>query len=290
LTQYPNLPMDRYRAQPFYHQVSSWPGMQLAHQEPYIIVVPNFLSDSECKDLISHVSVSAEQASSSTGPAQDGLRTSTTLVAQNSEVAWLRERVAKLVNVDESQLHATKLTRYNKGEFFKPHSDAFGVLPEKGRWVERMQSGEENKEQLTGTSEPCFWPDRFCTVFIYLNTVSEEGGGRTIWKGLTARNELHQFMLPDLAERELVPPLPEEPELEEPEERLAVLPRAGLACIHFPCTTAKYMTLPDMLAVHESETSIAPKFICQQFIWSAPLNEAAESWQQREDTSGWFSG
>ena len=37
-------------------------------------------------------------------------------------VAWLRERVAAMAGVSVSQLQPTKLTRYNKGEYFRPHS------------------------------------------------------------------------------------------------------------------------------------------------------------------------
>ena len=52
-----------------------------------------------------------------------------------------------------------------------------------------------------------------------------------------------------------------------------------MAVVHFPCTTCEYYCLPDLMADHEGEEALDPKFICQQFIWSKPINELAPELQ-----------
>ena len=55
---------------------------------------------------------------------------------------------------------------------------------------------------------------------------------------------------------------------------LCILPKTGLAVIHFPCTapTAPVPNAMDSNADHESAVVVDPKYVCQQFIWSAPMN------------------
>ena len=45
-----------------------------------------------------------------------------------------------------------------------------------------------------------------------------------------------------------------------------------MAVIHFPCTSASAGLIMDANADHESEPAIDTKYVCQQFIWSAPMD------------------
>jgi hypothetical protein len=54
-----------------------------------------------------------------------------------------------------------------------------------------------------------------------------------------------------------------------------VVPKAGMAVLHFPCTVEEYCCLKDPLADHEGEEAVSPKYICQQFLWSTPYGEGA---------------
>ena len=42
--------------------------------------------------------------------------------------------------------------------------------------------------------------------------------------------------------------------------------------IHFPCTSASASLIMDANADHESEPAVDTKYVCQQFIWSAPMD------------------
>ena len=53
---------------------------------------------------------------------------------------------------------------------------------------------------------------------------------------------------------------------------LLIKPKAGMAVVHFPTTTKEYMCLRDLVAVHESEVAVDPKYILQQFMYSEPLD------------------
>jgi hypothetical protein len=193
---YRSLRLDRYKAQSFFHHIdTSWPGLQLVNEEPYIFVCHKFITQSECDQLISSFSKSTKQGSSITYAAQEGKRTSTTLLASEKEVTWLRLRIAALTKTSIDQLQQTKLTRYGKGEFFCQHMDTT-KRDQKEQWCRRLCESNEGAEQLTGTGEPCFDSDRFCTVFIYLNDVPE--GGRTRWLQLNSSNILHERWLPQM--------------------------------------------------------------------------------------------
>ena len=76
--------------------------------------------------------------------------------------------------------------------------------------------------------------------------------------------------------RQQVPP-------QDPDDEAAVnvAPEAGLAVVHFPSTTPETGGITDRNAMHEAETAVDTKFICQQFIFSHPviyerLNEGSQ--------------
>eukprot|EP00961_Rhodomonas_salina_P161163 2169653-Rhodomonas_salina.1 len=57
---------------------------------------------------------------------------------------------------------------------------------------------------------------------------------------------------------------------------LNVVPRAGLAIIHFPTTRLEHGCIPDPRTMHESEDAIEPKAILQQFIWPCPIEASSD--------------
>ena len=281
---YPDLPLDGYQAQPYFHQIDgAWPGVQLINEDPYIIICQDFLTGDECAELIKAFSLSTKQASSSRFLAQTTSRTSTSVVQNDSDVSWLRYRIAALTRCSTNQLQATKITRYEKGQFFRKHTDA-AFSNAKREWWERLVSGKESAEQLKATGEHML-PERFCTVFIYLNDVAE--GGCTRWKSRYATDDLYDAVLPKLGETfgKKVPGVPKS--RSEATMDVTVQPKAGMAVVHFPTTTPEYMGLWDPLAVHESEDAVDPKYIVQQFIWSASLDECSRIVGSTGDPARW---
>jgi len=274
LTEYADLPLDAYKEQPFFHQINSkFPGLQLISQEPYIFICQDFVSADECQKLINLFSFSVAKGKSATSEPQTERRTSTTVILNGDaekEVAWLREKVAALVSVDTDQLQVTKTTRYEQGEFFRRHGDGvFGS--EKKDWADRLLAGE-TAEQLSGPGEAAFLPNRFITVFLYLNDVVK--GGRTTWKH--NKNDLYDKVLPQMG-KVLGKHIPESLSVRPQKTmELSVAPRRGMAVIHFPSTVKEYMCHPDPLAHHESEDAVDPKYILQQFIWSSRREEILE--------------
>ena len=58
----------RYTAQSIFHHVDcKFPGIKLVHEEPYIFVVEDFLSEDECTDLIA-LGQKCQQQPSATAP------------------------------------------------------------------------------------------------------------------------------------------------------------------------------------------------------------------------------
>jgi hypothetical protein len=107
-------------------------------------------------------------------------------------------------------------------------------------------------------------PDRFCSVFIYLNDVAE--GGRTTFSKLQDGKDGSPV---PLAIR-FVEWLKGEPRrgykpAQSEEHSLRIVPLAGMAVIHFPTTVSEYGRLPDYSTMHESELAISPKYIVQQY-------------------------
>lgn len=69
------LEPSRYRAQRAFHHLDlSYPGLDLVHEEPYIFVVHDFLSSSECTQLVA-LAGECQQQASATAPEQEARRT-----------------------------------------------------------------------------------------------------------------------------------------------------------------------------------------------------------------------
>jgi len=287
LGQYGSLPLDSYEAQKIFHPINtSQPRLQLIHESPYIFVVPDFLTQGDCAKLIALHSTAETRGPSATSSEQSEVRTSTTVLPPSEDglVREVRERIAKLANVATEQLDSTKITRYARGQFFRPHIDtdtrAYGDF-KSNHLLKLVSMGQDTAEAqaqfdaaFDGPTSVFSCPDRFCSVFIYLNDVHNGGQttfskvqNLTVRKGVrtaaaavdSLRGKSHPKGAP-IAESEL--------------DCLHIKPRAGMACIHFPTTVAEYGCLRDVSTSHESEEAISPKFIVQQFIWARPIDEA----------------
>jgi len=222
--------------------------------------------------------LSSNKGSSATSEAQTKARTSTSVVyGVGTELPLLRDvrqRIAALAQVDVTQLQATKITCYEKGQFFAKHTDAMNHkfrIP----WVKRLVEGKETAEQLTAPGEACFMPEKFCTVWIYLNSVGE--GGNTRFHCSEPDDDLCGMLLPQLGKvfGKQVPGLPK---TRSKSKNLSIKPKAGTAVIHFPTTTQEYFGLYDGLAMHEGEPAVDPKYILQQFIYWEPLDTVMDTY------------
>eukprot|EP00966_Prymnesium_polylepis_P033406 776627-Prymnesium_polylepis.1 len=221
---------------------------------------------------------SSNKGSSATHKEQTKTRTSTSVVyrigSEPTLLTRLRERIAALGRVGTYQLQATNITCYEKGQFFRAHSDA--PRAQKRPWVDRLLEGKETAKQLSGLNELCFLPDRFITVWIYLNDVDK--GGHTLFHTSNPDDELYGSVLPRLG-KVLGKEVPDVPRTRSKSTKnLRVKPKAGMAVIHFPTPTKEYMGMVDDLAIHEGEEAVDPdpKYILQQFIYSDPLEPALE--------------
>ena len=251
-------------------------GLSEVSAEPYIFTIDDFLSEAECDALISKMADQSvvEEKPSSEKLQRRGERTSRSVVLQNAEVAGLRDRLAAMVGVQLSQMQPLKITRYDAGGVFMRHTDCTEALRPFPNGADAAVAGAA----ADAAADAGVFPNRFCTVLLYLNDVPR--GGRTCWRW---RDSDPSFYARQRARRQGAPPLVERGVgwasdarsalLSMPRrEDLVVRPRRGMAVIHFPCTSASAGLIMDANADHESEPAVDTKYVCQQFIWSAPMD------------------
>jgi len=169
------LPFDGYRAQRLFHHINlSYPGLQLIHEQPYIFIVSDFLSASECSTLLAkaHAGTLAQQL---VGESEASARTSVGCVARRDEVPALRERIASLTNMPLAHLQPLKISCYPTGARFAEHCDAVdgaGPVDEAGDYYADAARVERGTRQC-----PHPGANRCVTCFIYLN--GRRRGART---------------------------------------------------------------------------------------------------------------
>ena len=113
----------QYAKDRFFQQIDlSYKDLSLAHERPYIFVVPNLFSANECARLRSKVE--GALAPQTFDDAVLRQRSSHGTTVRNQEVPTLRARLASLANVSISQLQPLKVSRYREGERFDIHTDA----------------------------------------------------------------------------------------------------------------------------------------------------------------------
>ena len=255
----PRLPtMQRYRASAFHQIDVSFPGLRLVSEEPFIFVVDGFLSSDEADQLAEKMAAAPDARPSSEKLLQLGDRDSTSVILRNDEVPGLRHRIAKLARCQLAQMPPLKISRYEPGGVFRRHTDC----------TRSLGVGDGQK---ASASDAARYPNRFCTVLLYLNDVKR--GGRTRWLWTASDPGFYRRLDAGRPERMLQRALRsvvgDEP---TPTDGVSIAPRKGTAVVHFPCTSPSEGLLLDPNAEHESEPALDPKLVCQQFIWSAPMD------------------
>jgi len=242
LAELPNLPLDGYLAQAQFHHIdASFPGLQLVHERPFIFCVQDFLSERECDALMAKMAAAASSQLSDGAASERGrTRTSRSAVLRNDECAAVRARLARLAAVSTAQLQPLKVTRYAAGARFSRHTDAY--------LAERL-----GVPAADVAAAPERFPNRFVTVFVYLDDVAR--GGRTRWRWLREDPGFYDGAAHAGAASV---------------EEVSVRPRRGMAVVHLPCTASGTV---DPNAQHESEEAVDVKHVVQQFIWARSPDE-----------------
>jgi len=190
-------------------------GLREVSAEPYIFTIDGFLSEAECDALISKMADQSvvEEQPSSEKLQRRGERTSRSVVPQNSEVAGLRDRLAALVGVQLSQMQPLKITRYDAGGVFMRHTDctealraaadtAAGAAADAAAADAAAADAAAADAAAADAAAAGMFPNRFCTVLLYLNDVPR--GGRTCWRW---RDTDPSFYARQRARRQGAPPL-----------------------------------------------------------------------------------
>jgi len=127
-------------------------------------------------------------------------------------------------------------------------------------WAHAAKLADVDEDDV---QEPCTWPSRFCTVFLYLNDV--ENGGRTRFLWLNGEDTIPCGKI-------FIESIGSPPTAVSTHTELNFEPVAGTAIVHFPTTVFENGCIPDVRTMHESEHAIDEKYILQQFIWPLPID------------------
>ena len=194
------------------------------------------------------------------------VRTSTTAIADNSELPAFRDRVGQLTNQRQDQLQYTKITRYEKGQMFGEHLDASAhndsdVFNNRGKPSQDYYGDRiiAEKGMWTTYNKPCV--NRFCTLFVYLNTCERGGATSFTWMGKHLGESGGDWYQNPVSYSTTAKKGSAEP-------KLAVRPEMGMAVMHFPCTAPHAGGYVDFNTTHQGEEAIDEKYIVQQFIYS----------------------
>ena len=123
-----SLPFDSFRACRRYFQRIDLEthNLRLVHKKPFIFVLPNFFSADECAALRAKADgATRRQGFDDTDAHVTGSRTSSGCTLRDEEVGGLRQRMAALVGVTEEQMQPLKVSRYERGQRFDIHTDAW---------------------------------------------------------------------------------------------------------------------------------------------------------------------
>ena len=169
-SRYRSLPFSSFRACRIFQPLDlTWPRLQLVHERPFIFLVPGFFSSAECAALRSKAASSSTlhpQGFDNTDARTTGARTSAGCTFQNGEVSQLRQRIADLTNLPEEHMQPLKVSRYQAGQRFDIHTDAWrGDLrgrrpPPSDFWADRARA----KRGVPGAAIPGV--NRIVTVFV----------------------------------------------------------------------------------------------------------------------------
>ena len=146
-----------------------YPKAALVHSDPPIFQIENFLSDEECDALMATglKNLKPSVVVDKSGKISMQSRTSSSCYLSKVDMKWLHERVLSLTGCPVGNQEAVQVAKYEEGQLYMAHYDAFDTTTETGR--ECMKTGGQ----------------RIGTVLIYLNDVKE--GGATYFPKLDKR-------------------------------------------------------------------------------------------------------
>ncbi len=288
---YPDLPLDKYLANPYFQRINTeYPGLQLIHEEPFIFLVNNFLTDEECDRLVHKAMVGTLNGQSSLRPQIGGgavVRTSNGVVCEDEEVPTIRQKMSALTKVtDKRQLQHLKISRYMEGQEFSKHTDAWpteGAPVSKG-WVKEEDFFGDKKRPVQGCWSSMNQPDHnnFMTCLVYLNDIPEGKGGSTTFpniglhKGRDGQNFYTHPAPMDSSQR------PDGSEWDwDFGESLQINPQKGMGLLHFCSLHPEHGGICDGNTFHQADPPHPghEKFVTQQFFASSPYWEVPEDSQ-----------
>lgn len=144
-----------------YLDLHAFPHTKMIHKDPPVYLIENFLSHSECEFIIKFSEndvTTSRVVDRVTGQAITHPSRTSQSCYHGYILKWLVKRVQRLTGVPQSHQEPTQVARYNTGQYYNSHQDAF----------EHPTDGQ-----------------RIGTVLIYLNNV--ENGGATFFNTLNLR-------------------------------------------------------------------------------------------------------
>lgn len=177
---YPDLLFDAYDKTDLFAKINlGYPGLQLIHERPYVFLVNNFFSHDECDRLITKLHEGVGRPQLGGGSV---VRTSSGVVCEHEEVPTIRRKMMELTNTAPAQLQWLKISRYQAGQEFSKHTDAWVTegAPLCRGWINEEDVFGDLKRQVSGCLHALNQPlhNNYMTVFVYLNDV-EQGGCTT---------------------------------------------------------------------------------------------------------------
>ena len=143
------------------------------HNNTDIVYLTNFLSKHECNYIINEAEGNFKR-STTVGESKSSGRTSYTCFLNTNKndndkiLKKIINRISVYLNVNPCQIEDLQVVRYKPGQKYDYHFDWF-----KDKYIE--EGGKENKRGR----------QRLYTIFVYLNTLNEEGNnGSTCFKNL----------------------------------------------------------------------------------------------------------
>lgn len=202
--------------------------LKLLHKSPPVLSIENFFTDNECDEYIDLTKDPEKEQTSTSSSDKDSTlkinsatfstlayskRTSTTWYCHYRQVATLLSKAKRLLNkLPLEQMEEAQIVRYRTGEEFSWHYD------------------EIPTEQLWNGGQ------RIATLLVYLNALSDTGGGGTIFRDLKGVGGIGE---------------------------LTMRPKKGSALLFFPATADGK---PDDRTLHKGEVALEEKMIAQMWI------------------------
>ncbi len=143
------------------------------HKNTDVVHLKNFLSSEECRHIINIAEGNFKRSTTVDEPRSKG-RTSFTCFLnrqkdfEDKTLQRINKRVATYLNIDPCQIEDLQVVRYTPGQKYDYHYD----------WFKDANLGPDGNEGKKGGQ-------RLYTIFVYLNTLNEEGNnGSTCFKHL----------------------------------------------------------------------------------------------------------